>query len=470
MDGDPTSYDIVAYPANIFPLTHPDHLAVIARLHGLDAPPVATARVLEIGGGDGVNLIAAAAAYPEASFFSFDLSSVAVARGKAFASAAGLTNIRIEVADILDAAVTLAGPFDYVIAHGVYAWVPGAVRRAIMALVGRVLAREGVAFISYNALPGGHLRRVVRDLLLHHVGDIADPAERVARARDVLIDFATPRENDRVVMAGIRDVARPMLRQEIETLYHDELSPVWAPQALTDVVAAANAAGLGFLNDASPALVYDGLPGKTLDDAAVVRDAQTSDFGSMVFFHQTLLVHAGRQPARSVCLAALPSLFVASKAQRSGPDRFKLGDDEFAVGDSVLADGIEALGKIWPRRLPVSGIADTPDRCEALFRLFAVDAVSLHSVPMPGVAVPGPRPVANPAARAQIAAGAVYLFTLDHRMVAMPNPGPRAFMTLLDGSRDRARLAADWAASAFGGEIDPETALHQLALAGFILH
>lgn len=466
---DPTSYDLVAYPATMFPNTHPDRLAAIARLHGLAAAPVATARVLDIGGGDGVNLIAMAAAYPQATFHNFDLSPVAIARGNALIYAAGLTNIVNEVGDIMLAAREMPGQYDYVIAHGVYAWVPAPVRPALMRLIGRVLAPDGVAFVSYNALPGGHLRQVVRDLLFHHLAGIDGPAARLKRAYEVLADFSRPRENDRVVVAALRDVARPMQRPYPETLFHDELSSEWHPQSLSDVVAAANAEGLVFMNDASSALLYDGLPGNDDDDAAVVRAAQTTDFGSMAFFHQTLLVREGRKPARRLNPANLVSLFVSSRAQRIGAKTFKLNEDEFKVGDATMADRLEALAKTWPRRRPVAEVADTPDLQEALFKLFTAEIVFLFAVPLAGVAQAGERPVASALARAQVAIGQRNLFTLDHSAIDMEAAGPRAFLALLDGSRDRAQLAADWAASGHGDEVDVDTALRQLAAVPFLM-
>ena len=70
----PTSYDQVAYPSMIFRKTHPENMAVLARLHGLDPPPVETARVLQIGGGDGLDAIALAVAYPHGEFVNFDIA------------------------------------------------------------------------------------------------------------------------------------------------------------------------------------------------------------------------------------------------------------------------------------------------------------------------------------------------------------------------------------------------------------
>jgi SAM-dependent methyltransferase len=136
----PTIYDAVAYPTAVFAQTHPSHLAALAQVHGLSPFDVETARVLEIGCGDGMNLLAMAAAYPRAQFHGFDLAPTVVARGRERAEAAGLTNVRLDVGDIVDAAGSLEGSFDYVIAHGVYAWVPAQVREALMVLIGRVLA------------------------------------------------------------------------------------------------------------------------------------------------------------------------------------------------------------------------------------------------------------------------------------------------------------------------------------------
>ena len=43
------NYDEVAYAAQANALWHPGHLATVATLLGLDAPAVATCRVLEVG-------------------------------------------------------------------------------------------------------------------------------------------------------------------------------------------------------------------------------------------------------------------------------------------------------------------------------------------------------------------------------------------------------------------------------------
>ena len=196
-----TPYDALAYPTAIFNQTQPDRLATLARLCGLNPPPIETAHVLEIGAGDGMNLLALAVAYPHARFTGFDLAPTAVARGRRWIAESGVGNMTLTALDILDAAEVLEGEFDYIIAHGVYAWVPPVVREATMALVGRKLSPDGVAFVSYNAMPGGFIRLALRDALLFALEGVADEdREEIARAH--LRALAEAPEGTREPVAG----------------------------------------------------------------------------------------------------------------------------------------------------------------------------------------------------------------------------------------------------------------------------
>ena len=51
------------------------------------------------------------------------------------------------------------------------------------------LSPRGVAFVSYNSQPGGHVRQMVRDMMLFHVGDVQEPSAKIQRAREFLEFF-----------------------------------------------------------------------------------------------------------------------------------------------------------------------------------------------------------------------------------------------------------------------------------------
>ena len=177
-----TLYDAVPYAGHPFAQTHPDRLATLATLFGLKPAAPGRCRVLELGCGDAGNLAPMALALPETQFVGIDAAPGAIARGRALADAVGLPNLTLETVAIEDFEPD-AGGFDYVIAHGVYSWLPAPARDRLLALCARALARSGVAYVSYNALPGGRLREALRDVLRFHTAEFEDPTERVGQAR-----------------------------------------------------------------------------------------------------------------------------------------------------------------------------------------------------------------------------------------------------------------------------------------------
>ena len=135
------AYDAVAYPGFAYPQAHPVRLATNATLRGLQPPDVATARVLELGCGDGGHLIPIAAAYPGMRCVGIDASGAAIARGAELVAVAGLDNVELLEGDLAALPETL-GTLDYITAHGVYSWVPDAVRDDLLAAIRRHLAPE----------------------------------------------------------------------------------------------------------------------------------------------------------------------------------------------------------------------------------------------------------------------------------------------------------------------------------------
>src|SRR5260370_6927358 len=117
------AYDEIPYPGICYSQTHPEHLAVMAILFGMAPAPIKRCRVLEIGCGDGGNLIPMAFGLPGRSFTGVDLAESAIVRGQELAGRLGLPNIRLRHVDLMDIASGFPG-FGYIISHGVSPSVP----------------------------------------------------------------------------------------------------------------------------------------------------------------------------------------------------------------------------------------------------------------------------------------------------------------------------------------------------------
>src|ERR1700691_1662051 len=179
MHAEHDSHNTFAYPGFPYPKTHPDCLAAMAILHGLSPAPVAHCRVLEIGCNEGANLIPMAYAIPGSEFVGFDLAGLRIERGQERIRELGIRNVRLFQGDLLELGNEL-GQFDYILAHGFYAWVPEPVRDRLLALCGELLTANGVAFVSYNALPGGNFRSMIREMMQFSAEGIDDPERRVS--------------------------------------------------------------------------------------------------------------------------------------------------------------------------------------------------------------------------------------------------------------------------------------------------
>ena len=80
--------------------------------------------MLEIGCAEGVHLAPLALLAPESRYLGVDLDPRAVEKGNETIATLGLDNVRLECADFRELAKRNER-FDYVVAHGMYSWVPG---------------------------------------------------------------------------------------------------------------------------------------------------------------------------------------------------------------------------------------------------------------------------------------------------------------------------------------------------------
>src|SRR5262245_25348311 len=114
MAATPTSYDAIPYRSNPFRQSHPERLAAVAKVFGLDAPGIESCRVLELGCSMGGNLLAMAQTLPGSRFIGVDASSRQISDGWQTVQALGLDNVQLKHMDILDIGEDF-GQFDYIV-------------------------------------------------------------------------------------------------------------------------------------------------------------------------------------------------------------------------------------------------------------------------------------------------------------------------------------------------------------------
>ena len=166
MSSSSNPYDELPYRACPICWTAPEQLAVASLLHGGPRPPLDTYRVLELGCGNGANLLPLAYYRRHGTFVGIDGARSQIEVARARMSALELLNIEFIHTHFLTAAQCLSGQFDYIIAHGVFSWVPYPVRDALLALFSQRLRHGGLLYLNYNTRPGWNVRGLVRDFLL----------------------------------------------------------------------------------------------------------------------------------------------------------------------------------------------------------------------------------------------------------------------------------------------------------------
>jgi SAM-dependent methyltransferase len=444
-----TSYDIIAYPTRAFPQTHPDRLACHAALFGLPYAPIGEARVLDIGCGDGGNIIPMAVAYPNARFVGFDLAAVAVERGRRMIEALGLTNIRLEALDLTTADLG-AEAFDYIIAHGVYSWIPDVPREALMASIRHHMAPHGVAFVSYNALPGGRLRQMIRDMLLFHLRGIEEPHARVDEARRRLAQYVEMYAADTPFDQAVRSECQSLLDRPAGVIAHDELGEFYTPVHFHQFAEHAARHDLQFLTEAAPNRCGEGFrPPYALDDEAfdVLAHVQDLDFKALRMYRQGLLVRAETPLNRRPEPGRLRGLFAAAPVVKAEAENaYDCGSIRFELSDGPLQRAVERLGEAWPMAVPIADLIDDDERLGVMLRMYWVGALGLHTAPPPFSTTIAERPTASVLARMLAASGERQITTLSHGWVDIDDETGRRFIARLDGRRTVDEIARDMAA------------------------
>lgn len=452
-------YDTVPYPGPILDLMSPARLCAAGLLHGWRGPDTATARLLEIGCGDGVNAIAFAAVNPQATAVGFDLSQAAIDRGRALAAAAGLTNVKLDVGDILT--YPLDGqPFDYITCHGVLTWIPEHVRPALLDLIAARLAPGGVAYITYDALPGAAPKVALARFLRAHLTQTTDPVGMMAEVQQLV----TMLDRTQSASSGLRGQIDFLLRElpnyDPNFFFHDWLAEFYDAvdfSALRTALAERN------LKFGGSGACYDiGTLGLADPDAAALIDRAGPDHSERLalfdtldggrVFHRDLIIRSDTPPPAAADGASEVTYSFEGRMEpvetEAGPGtRYYFENDSSAVTTdpntrAVVARLAEADRQdvSYADLLAGCGLSE-PDLRIELTRLCSALAVKAHAGPQSFVRHPGEHPRAGALVRAMFARGTAAATLRGAAAVAHDNE-TRYCLALCDGTRTRAEIAA----------------------------
>ncbi len=483
-----SAYDTVPYQSRPFAQSTPEQLSIMGQLFGLTPPDITTARVLELGCSAGGNLIPLAARYPGVQALGIDLSAVQIAHGQELLDRLGLTNCTLKVLDIVQAAHEITGQFDYIICHGVFSWVPEAVRHAILDVIRDHLSPHGIAYVSYNVYPGWKQREVIREMMMFHAGGRTTPTERLQQARAILEYTKNISAEQSTYGRLLRDEAVQVSRAEDYYLYHEYLEIENNPMYFKDFIALASARKLAYLGEAGLSDMAPQRLGKDIHETLSLLSAgnilateQYMDFFTNRSFRQTLLVHEAQASqinrglsARSVQGFTVSTGLVEDTDFKPVPGQAPIAQYKDSSGRTLGVNAplthalvkalaaskltgirVDALARAV--RATVPELAAHPEAAvlEAvgmeLMTLLVQNVVrlSLHPVVLPPES---DTPMAYPLARAQAERGQAWVTNLQHQAVSI-SPAHCAVLAQLDGQTSSAELQAELLAQLQDGRL-----------------
>ena len=349
-------YDELPYRCLPVEWSAPERLALASMLHGGPRMPDGPYRVLELGCGDGGNLIPLAFHREHSCFVGIDGGHHHIREAVRRQERLQLGNLAFIQCDFEEADARLQGQFDFILAHGVFSWVSDAARSALFRLCRRRLRPGGLLYLNYNTQPGWSVRGMVRAFLLKHTAADASLGERARRAQSIAADVASRLPAQ--ATCGAHPFVELMAREfsflgEHDPSYvaHEYLAEHNTAFWRSDFLSMAAGHGLAYVADADFSHAsgrVDLQDGKTTPLEEDLRDLlRYRQLHSPIF---TLLPWT-RQPLETDEFA---DLFLASRLQRMNEDgevlsRFSHPSGyEVDAGEAVMSSALRALAQRWP--------------------------------------------------------------------------------------------------------------------------
>lgn len=466
----------VAYPSFVFHHIRPDQIGAVAALHGVTQSDIAHCRVLELGCGDGANLLSIAYAMPDSTCVGIDLSQDRINEANANAQRIGITNAIFRAMDVMDFSPEEFGEFDFIIAHGLYSWVPEPVREHILSIYSSSLKPGGVGYISYNAYPGWHMRNALRDAMRFQSENIADPIEKLDSSLNFVQFLCETSKPGSVYRAFLEDERKSFSARYKASLLHDDLNDVNQPFYFRDFIETISKHRLKFVSESEPVAFFDNplphfareLLEQLWDDP--IRREQYLDFIRCARFRSTLVCHNSADPCYRPNVDAVETFFLSTRSDPKSENPVFTDDSEvtftaphdteFSTNHPFTKTALEVLSSSRPVRLTFNELAERvtdsfPDLDKTTLaaerdQLKAYVLELIHSSIVEAkcflpkfVHEVSNLPRMSEFARWQAETGFEYATSLTGTSLTIANDLVRAMIVLLDGSRSRDQLIAD---------------------------
>lgn len=468
-------YNEIPYPSFTFPQTNPERLAVMAKFHGMDSANPEKCRFLELGCGDGANLLSLAYLFPESQFVGLDLSKTHIADAKTNSAELGLSNTSFHEENLLDFDEAEFCEFDYIVAHGVYSWVPEAVREKILNIYSECLTPHGVGYISYNAYPGCHIRESLWEMMKFHVGENPDSLDKVQDGINIIGFLTEAAEEGSLYQSILRNEFESIKERRLDNIFHDEFSEMNQPFYFHEFVSQIEMHGLQFLSESDTHSMSTAQFAENTRKAVnalgtdIVRREQYLDFIKFRRFRSSLVcrnnIDLNRHPSPEILkgFRLLSAAWTESEdpnIRESFAEKFvgPLGGT-FQLNHPLSKAALSVLKDVYPYSLTFDeviekagallggGASAGPEEREktgAFFlEMFDAGFLKLQINERKFVAKASEFPVASLFARWQAKNGGECVTTLTGANIAPDKAHVLPLLMLLDGTRDRAELCSD---------------------------
>jgi methyltransferase-like protein len=384
------------------------------------------------------------------------------------------------------------GAFDYVIAHGIYSWVPAEAQEKILSICREHLRDNGVAYVSYNTYPGWRMRGMLRDMMLYHARKFDDPKKQIEQARALIqwLGGFVSSENNPYGML-LKSELEQMQQWQDTYFRHDSLAEINEPVYFHEFIERAEAHGLQYLAEAEfPSMLASNHAAPVAEalnrlGRDIIETEQYMDFVRNRMFRQTLLCHREVKLNRALGPWTPADFRVAASLRRLSPDpnhgsceveTFAGPNDlRISISEPVVKAALVTLGEAWPATIPFRELLEragnrqesngTSEKCKprdveadstvlgaALLACCAKGLCEFQVQPERFVTSPGERPHACPLARLQAARGND-VTNRRHERVQL-GKFERHLVSLLDGKHDRTELIEELTVLATDGTLN----------------